>query len=604
MKSPLGLLLPVMMLAASAATAQAESVARTWNEQILDAIRIDFPAPTVHARNLFHTSVAMWDAWAAYDTEALGYLHRESASATDIPAARDEAISYAAYGVLSVRYLLSTNAETTFDALRDQMFELGYDPDFTGIKGESPAALGNRIAATALAYYADDGSNEDGKYTDNSYSPKNAPLILARAGTTMLAPNRWQPLAFDIAQTQNGQVADKVQIFVGAHWGQVRPFAMWLRPGETLYHDPGPPPLLGSDTEASFKEANLLVLRRSRDLDPDRPAMIDISPKSSGNNTLGTNDGSGYLKNPATGQEYVANVVPLGDYGRVLAEFWADGLASETPPGHWNTLANSVADSPDFVPRLGGTCPVLPQLEWDVKLYFALNGALHDAAVAAWGCKRAYDYVRPISSIRHMAVQGTLPLEPDLVELVTTASSFPGGRHSRLRPGALAVNAWLGEPDDPELEHSGVGWILAENWLPYQRDTFVTPAFAGYVSGHSCFSRAAAEILTLMTGDPFFPGGMGTFTASANEDPRVRTRPKCRRDPTVGDLLRRRRRGGGLAPLRRDPCSRRRRPGRIIGSKCGIAAYQLASKYFDGSVLSESISMDLQPSIDGQYQLS
>ena len=43
------------------------SVARMWNEQLLDAIRRDFPAPTLHSRNLFHVSAAMWDAWAAYD---------------------------------------------------------------------------------------------------------------------------------------------------------------------------------------------------------------------------------------------------------------------------------------------------------------------------------------------------------------------------------------------------------------------------------------------------------------------------------------------------------------------------------------------------------
>jgi len=48
------------------------SVARVWDEALLDAIRRDVPAPTVHARNLFHTSAAMWDAWAAYDPQADG----------------------------------------------------------------------------------------------------------------------------------------------------------------------------------------------------------------------------------------------------------------------------------------------------------------------------------------------------------------------------------------------------------------------------------------------------------------------------------------------------------------------------------------------------
>ena len=53
------------------------SVARLWDEALLDAIRRDFPAPTVHARNLYHASAAMWDAWAAYDPVADGVFFTE-----------------------------------------------------------------------------------------------------------------------------------------------------------------------------------------------------------------------------------------------------------------------------------------------------------------------------------------------------------------------------------------------------------------------------------------------------------------------------------------------------------------------------------------------
>ena len=48
---------------------------------------------------------------------------------------------------------------------------------------------------------------------------------------------------------------------------------------------------------------------------------------------------------------------------------------------------------------------------------------------------------------------------------------------------------------EPERRAGGsltTGWVLAEGWWPYQRPSFVTPPFAGYVSGHSTFSRAAA----------------------------------------------------------------------------------------------------------------
>ena len=44
-----------------------QSVARQWNELLLDAIRVDVGRPIVHARNLFHVSGVMYDAWAAYD---------------------------------------------------------------------------------------------------------------------------------------------------------------------------------------------------------------------------------------------------------------------------------------------------------------------------------------------------------------------------------------------------------------------------------------------------------------------------------------------------------------------------------------------------------
>ena len=86
------------------------SVARHWNEAVLAAIRSDFPAPTIHARNLYHSSAAMWDAWAAYDPDAVGVFVDEKRTAEDARAAREEAISYAAYRILVARYLPSPRA--------------------------------------------------------------------------------------------------------------------------------------------------------------------------------------------------------------------------------------------------------------------------------------------------------------------------------------------------------------------------------------------------------------------------------------------------------------------------------------------------------------
>ena len=43
-------------------------ISTDWNEQVLEAIRNDYARPTVHARNLLHSSIIMYDCWAAYDT--------------------------------------------------------------------------------------------------------------------------------------------------------------------------------------------------------------------------------------------------------------------------------------------------------------------------------------------------------------------------------------------------------------------------------------------------------------------------------------------------------------------------------------------------------
>lgn len=109
-----------------------------------------------------------------------------------------------------------------------------------------------------------------------------------------------------------------------------------------------------------------------------------------------------------------------------------------------------------------------------------------------------------------------LPLVPGLIELSTVETVAAGGRHVGYPPHTLLVRSSPGQPRSPAAQYSGVRWIRPENWLPFQKRTFVTPAFPGYVSGHSTFSRAASEILTAFTGSPFFPGGLGTFTAPKN----------------------------------------------------------------------------------------
>jgi len=576
------------------------SVARRWDEALLDAIRRALPNPPLHARNLFHLSAAMWDAWATYDPAASGVFGREKHTAGDVRAARDEAISYAAYRLLSERYLTSVGASDSLSEFDDVMDALCLPLEVTTTEGDSPAAVGNRIAAVIIERGRADGSNEEGKYGDPVYRPVNEPLVVNQPGAAMADPNRWQPLQIEHMISQNGiPVTNGVQQAVGTHWGHVTPFAIPDGGSAGVPIDPGPQPRLGDPaTDAEFKSQVLDVIRFSSLLDPATTGPIDISPGALGGNTLGADDGHGHPLNPATGQPYPADVVNEADFGRVMAEFWADGPRSETPPGHWNVLANLASDemSPDL--RIAGAGPAVDRLEWDVKLYLALNGAVHDAAIAAWGLKGYYDGTRPISMIRYMAERGQssdpalpsydpagLPLTPGLVELVTEESSAPGARHAALagHVGEIAIRAWAGNPADPKTEVGGVRWILASRWVPYQLPTFVTPAFPGYASGHSTFSRAAAEVLAAFTGSEYFPGGVSGYTIPAGslkfeKGPTTDIRLEWATYFDAADQAGESRRWGGIHVQADDYVGRR------LGAACGRDAFALARRYWAGLV--------------------
>jgi hypothetical protein len=167
-----------------------------------------------------------------------------------------------------------------------------------------------------------------------------------------------------------------------------------------------------------------------------------------------------------------------------------------------------------------------------VKLYFALNAALHDAAVATWGAKRTYQSVRPISMIRQLAFQGDLPRVPGLVELITKASHPALAGHI----GDIAIR-------------TAHGWTLGTRWLP--RAGIVTPPYPGWVSDGSAFGRAAAAVLTADTGSPRY-----RRTADVEGLSGVDAGTQIPADATAGQRL---------------------------GSQVGKQAWALAERYFAGT---------------------
>lgn len=158
----------------------------------------------------------------------------------------------------------------------------------------------------------------------------------------------------------------------------------------------------------------------------------------------------------AQAQQVLDITAGLTEQQKVIAEYWADGPNSELPPGHWCLFAQ-------FVSRRDGQDD-----DADVKLFFALANALSDAAIAAWDAKRTYDSERPITAIRYLM-------------LGQTVMGFGAG----------------GPAAGPQP-------IAGEAWIPFQPSTFPTPPFPEFVSGHSTFSAAAAEVLARFTGSDRF----------------------------------------------------------------------------------------------------
>ena len=70
-----------------------------------------------------------------------------------------------------------------------------------------------------------------------------------------------------------------------------------------------------------------------------------------------------------------------------IALFWADGAGTETPPGHWNSIAQTIADAQ------GST------LEENARLFALLNIATADAAICSWDAKYVFHFWRPVTAI-------------------------------------------------------------------------------------------------------------------------------------------------------------------------------------------------------------
>jgi hypothetical protein len=228
-------------------------------------------------------------------------------------------------------------------------------------------------------------------------------------------------------------------------------------------------------------------------------------------------------------EELVEMSANLTDRQKVIAEYFADGPNSEQPPGHWDLFAQFVSARDHH------------DVDEDAKLFFALTNAIFDAGIVAWDAKRAFDAVRPATAVPYV---------------------FQGQQ----------IKAWGGP---------GKGTVTMDGrfWIPYQPNTFPTPPFPEYISGHSTFSAAGAAVLRLFTHSDTF-GGSATFPAGSSKiEPGTPSSPVTLQWETFTDAANQAgisRRYGGIHFRVGDFT------GRAVGQIVGYEAYVKAARLWSG----------------------
>lgn len=374
-----------------------ETVVLRWNTALLDAVRAVRFAPMFSARALAIVHTCMYDAWAAYDARALGTVFGDALRRPARERTLAATETAVSYAAFAALVDLLPSQRRMFEGV---MAGMGLDPTDESVDPSTPAGVGNAACAAVLAWRRHDGANQLGDVNGGAPYSDYTGYTPVNSPTLLLDPNRWQPLLTP---------AGSPQAFLAPHWRHVRPFAL------TAADQFRPSPPAAYPSPHYFQQADA-IRRLSASLD---------------------------------------------DRKKVIAEYWADGPATETPPGHWALLAQ-------FVSRRDRH-----DLDADVQMFFALGNALLDASIAVWDCKVAFDYVRPVSAVRFL---------------------FAG----------QLIEAWGGPGRGTQL-------IRGEQFQSY----IPTPPFAEYTSGHSAFSAASATVLRLFTGSSYF-GATSTFKAGTS----------------------------------------------------------------------------------------
>ena len=423
-----------------------------WDRIVQEVVRAAAPGPTIASRAYGMLHTAMYDAWAAYDANAISTtgmtVQRPAAEKTE--ANLTEAMSFAAYQVLLD---LFPSQKSLFDR---QMADLGFNVDsYTPedhIEDTTTAAgIGNVAAKMLLETRHIDGSNQLNNYVDNTgYTPINA------NGNEVVQLDKWTPELLGDPQNPTAQK------FLTPQWGSVTPFA------------------LDNERIEEFRpvapEPFLLVEGATVDLDNGQIILAGGETVAISREIVGTIINPAFIEQT---EQVVEISAGLTDKQKLIAEFWEDAGGTAFPPGTWMTFGQVVSARDEH------------SIDDDALLFFGLANAAFDAGIAAWESKTYYDYARPVRVIRALGALGLLNDGQEGIDEVTGETGF-------------VIDAWAGPGE-------GTKTILAKNFITYQTpNSHPSPPFAEYVSGHSTFSGAGAAVLSRFTNSDEF-GAAVTF---------------------------------------------------------------------------------------------
>ncbi|NET25051.1 DUF6851 domain-containing protein [Okeania sp. SIO1I7] len=435
------------------------SISVLWDRAVQQAVINTAPGPTVASRAYGIVHTATYDAWSAYDPLAVGTQLEDNLQrpqSENTDANKTEAISFAAYRVLSELF------PSEVEIFNDVMAELGFDPNNTTTDTTTAAGIGNVSAEALLAFRRNDGSNQLGNDPNGNGTPYSditnyQPLNFP--GETIDIES-WTPERVPIDALPGEE--QRIQTFLTPQWGSVTPFG--LTSVEEIRPD-APEPFLLVDGEVDLDARTITLADQS---------VVEITP-----DIVGTIINPGFIQQTKRVVDISAN---LTDEQKLVAEFWEDGGGTSFPPGTWMTFGQFVSARDNHT------------LDQDVKLFLNLGNAVFDAGVAAWDAKTFYDYARPVRTVRELGELGLIgEFNPEL--------------------GGFAIDAWAGPAQ-------GTQTILATDFLTFQTPgSDPSPPFAEYVSGHSTFSAAGAEILERFTGSDDFGASVSFAVGESRFEP-------------------------------------------------------------------------------------